>query len=81
MTNYIQGIDISFHQGKIDWTRVKGEGQNKFAFIRATAGGEVLEPKADSNFVHNFNNAKAAGVSPAPKHLLTTLKGDEFQTK
>lgn len=45
----IRGIDISHHQGKIDWNKVKGEGFN-FVFIKATEGGNFKDPEFDRNW-------------------------------
>ncbi|HEY5935354.1 MAG TPA: GH25 family lysozyme [Kofleriaceae bacterium] len=51
------GIDVSHHQGLIDWTKVKGGGV-KYAFIRISDGATTR----DRQFSRNWTNAKAAGV-------------------
>lgn len=56
MTN---GIDVSKHQGNIDWQKVKASGVD-FAMIRA-GYGRFLTQK-DSAFELNYLNAKKAGV-------------------
>lgn len=53
----IKGIDVSRHNGKIDWGKVKAQG-NDFAVIRAGYGGGV-----DSEFATNWEGAKAAGLA------------------
>ncbi len=56
------GIDVSRHQGSIDWPKVKAAGVT-FAIIRCgyrtTVGGQVYE---DANFRTNIEGALAAGV-------------------
>lgn len=56
------GIDVSAHQGDIDWDKVKASGIN-FVFIRigyrTYGGGDIM---ADSMFRQNYEGAKAAGL-------------------
>ena len=62
VTSY-SGIDISEHQGEIDWGKVKGAGID-FAIIRAgyrTYGGGVVT--IDENFTDNLRQANAAGIA------------------
>ena len=54
----VHGIDVSKYQGDIDWDRVRGAG-TKFAFIKATEGGD----HADEKFSANWSGAKAAGIA------------------
>ena len=56
------GVDISEHQGEIDWGKVKGAGID-FAIIRAgyrTYGGGVVT--MDESFTDNLEKAHAAGI-------------------
>lgn len=58
-----QGIDVSEHNGKIDWQTVAASGQVDFAFIRVgyrgySSGG--LYP--DSRYKENLEGALAAGL-------------------
>jgi lysozyme len=53
----VQGIDVSYWQGDIDWDKVRRAGV-AFAYIKATEGGDVVDPK----FLQNWNGAKNAGV-------------------
>lgn len=57
-----KGIDVSSHQGTIDWKKVKGDGV-KFAFIRlgyrGYGTGKLL---LDERFKANIKGAKAAGI-------------------
>lgn len=54
-----KGIDVSEHQGKIDWKLVKEKGV-EFAIIRAGYG--MLESQKDKCFDFNYENAKANGI-------------------
>lgn len=61
----IHGIDISKYQGDIDWMAVRNAG-TKFAFIKATEGGDHLDEK----FHQNWAGAKAAGVQYGFYHFM-----------
>lgn len=52
----IKGIDVSYHQGDIDWKKVKNSGV-KFAIIRAGSG-----TKKDIKFKSNIEGALNAGI-------------------
>jgi lysozyme len=39
----VQGIDVSYWQGEIDWQTVRSAGI-RFAYIKATEGGDHLDP-------------------------------------
>ena len=54
-----QGIDVSYHQGSINWSAVKGAGI-EFAIIKA--GGSDDGFYTDSAFEKNYAGAKAAGM-------------------
>lgn len=53
------GIDVSRHQGSIDWKKVKSAGID-FVMIRAGYGMEY--DQVDANFHTNIKNAQAAGL-------------------
>lgn len=56
------GVDVSSHQGKIDWQAVAEDGV-EFAFIRAGFRGyETGRIAEDSRFVENAEGAAAAGL-------------------
>ena len=55
----MKGIDVSVHNGNIDWNRVKNAGI-AFAILRA-GYGRVASQK-DAKFEQNYAGAKAAGV-------------------
>jgi GH25 family lysozyme M1 (1,4-beta-N-acetylmuramidase) len=60
-----RGIDISKHQGDIDWNAVKTSGIN-FALIKATEGIDYTDP----NFTANAQGAAAAGINMGAYHFL-----------
>lgn len=61
----VQGIDVSYYQGDIDWKKVSEAGI-RFAFIKATEGGDRLDPK----FLDNWRAAKRAGVARGAYHFM-----------
>ena len=61
----IQGIDVSYWQGTIDWNAARAAGIH-FAFIKATEGGDHLDPK----FLDNWHGAKRAGVARGAYHFI-----------
>jgi lysozyme len=61
----VHGIDISRWQGDIDWRAVREAG-TRFAFIKATEGGDHIDPR----FVQNWNGARAAGIPTGAYHFV-----------
>lgn len=61
-TNMLRGIDVSYHQGDIDWKQVKKAGV-QFAFIRV-AGRYALSGKLfeDMKAYENMQGAQDAGI-------------------
>ena len=56
------GVDVSAHQGKIDWVKVKKTGI-KFAFIRVgVRGHKTGKIQYDKYFKYNIENAKKNGI-------------------
>lgn len=83
------GIDLSCHNGSIDWTKVKAD----FVILRAGYGKETNQ--VDSRFEEYYSNAKAHGI-PVGAYwysyamsiedaiqeadvFLTTIKGKQFE--
>lgn len=52
-----RGIDVSNHQGAIDWREVRGAGIS-FAFIKATEGGDFV----DKRFRKNWSSSRQHGI-------------------
>jgi len=62
----VAGIDVSHHQGEIEWEEVADAGV-EFAFIKATEGGDFSDPR----FEFNWRQAKAAGIPRGAYHFFT----------
>ncbi len=62
----VRGIDVSEHQGVIDWDKVKAAGKD-FAFIKATEG---MDHK-DSYFEVNWAESREAGLARGAYHFFT----------
>lgn len=88
----MKGIDVSVHNGNIDWQKVKSAGID-FAILRAGYGR--LEKQKDEKFEQNYAGAKAAGIpvgaywysyamTPEEAELeadvfLSVIKGKQFE--
>lgn len=66
---HICGIDVSHHQGHIDWSMVAQRDERQFplsfAFIKATEGATFL----DGNFYQNVDSARNAGLMCGAYHF------------
>ena len=65
---YGDGIDISHHQGNIDWKAVSRHKNLKFVYIKATEGGTYLDPK----YEHNIKKARRRGMKVGSYHFMRT---------
>ena len=54
-----QGIDVSAHDGRIDWKKVKDSGVN-FAILRAGYGNSITQK--DEQFQRNYREATKVGI-------------------
>ena len=66
----IHGIDISHHQGTIDWQELKDNGQIdkypvRFIYMKATEGASIV----DENFYDNFHQAREYGFTRGAYHF------------
>ena len=59
----LEGVDVSEHNGWIDWSSAAGE--IDFAYIKATQGAGYVDPQ----FQENWPNAKSAGVVRGAYHF------------
>lgn len=57
--NHMKGIDVSVHNGSINWEKVKSSGID-FAILRAGYGRELSQK--DARFEENYKNAKSAEI-------------------
>ena len=62
-----RGIDVSRHNGNIDWAAVKNSGID-FAIIRTSYGWENWDHQTDSQLINNINGAKAVGIPIGAYH-------------
>lgn len=60
----VHGVDVSRWQGDIDWPRLMTQGAN-FAYIKATDGGDHLDPM----FRTNWRKAGQAGLKRGAYHF------------
>ena len=60
----VHGVDVSRWQGDIDWAKLRTQGAN-FAYIKATDGGDHLDPM----FKTNWRKAKEAGIRRGAYHF------------
>ena len=65
-SRYIQGVDVSWHQGAIDW-RTLATDDVAFAYIKATEGADHVDPR----FAFNWEHAGAAGLYRGGYHFFT----------
>ena len=62
----VRGIDVSHHQGEIDWSAVAAD-HIRFAYLKASEGGD----HRDETFARNFEGARAAGLAVGAYHFFT----------
>jgi lysozyme len=62
----VYGIDVSAHQGPIDW-RLVAHDDISFAYIKATEGGDFV----DERFSDNWAEADFAGLERGAYHFFT----------
>ncbi|MGL4489545.1 MAG: GH25 family lysozyme, partial [Rhizobiaceae bacterium] len=60
----VHGVDVSRWQGNVDWETLRSRGAN-FAFIKATDGGDHLDPM----FRKHWNGAGKAGLKRGAYHF------------
>lgn len=70
----IQGLDVSRYQGDIDFKKAREAG-TRFVFIKATEGGDYVDPK----FRQNWQRARDAGVAPGAYHFVYWCRSAEEQ--
>jgi hypothetical protein len=70
------GIDVSAHQGSIDWRAVADDGIG-FAYVKATEGGD----HTDSRFRRNWDGAEAARLERGAYHFFTLCTSGAAQAR
>ena len=69
------GIDISRHQGNINWEELKKNTKIKFVYIKATEGSNLVDPR----YKENIRNARKHGFKVGSYHFFTDLSGAKQQ--
>lgn len=72
----VRGVDVSHHQGQIDWRRVAAD-DVAFAVIKATEGGDHV----DDAFARNLEEARAAGLAVGAYHFFTFCRPGADQAR
>ena len=72
----IRGVDVSSHQGTIDWEEIASQDID-FAYIKATEGSGYL----DSYFDDNWENAADAGLYVGAYHFFSFESSGEKQAE
>jgi lysozyme len=70
------GVDVSHHQGRIDWKALADDGI-AFAYIKATEG----ESFRDANFATNWHGAAFAGLHRGAYHFFTLCRTGSDQAQ
>lgn len=65
-TRYLRGIDVSHHQGAIDWERVAAD-RVEFAWLKATEGTGFVDPR----YAENRRGASEAGLRVGGYHYFS----------
>ncbi|MGL5852078.1 MAG: GH25 family lysozyme [Phycicoccus sp.] len=68
------GLDVSSHQGRIDWPAVAGDDIDA-VYIKASEGATYR----DEHFADNWRDARAAGLDVGAYHFFTLCKEGEEQ--
>lgn len=66
---FVQGVDVSRHQGDIDWHTLAGT-DIRFAYIKATEGADYVDPL----FAAHWRGAHDAGLRRGAYHFFTLCR-------
>jgi lysozyme len=72
----VRGIDVSHHQGEIDWSMVSQQGVD-FVYIKASEGSDFK----DHEFSRNWKKAAAAGLKRGAYHFFSFRSAGIDQAK
>lgn len=72
----LHGLDVSHHQGKINWDAVP-TGKFRFVYIKATEGGN----HKDRRFKRNWEEAARVGLVRGAYHFFTFCKDSKTQAQ
>ena len=71
----VRGVDVSHHQGPIDWPALAADDDVDFAFVKATEGGGWTDPR----FAKNWEAAGATGLLRGAYHFFTLCRSGADQ--
>lgn len=69
------GIDVSKHQGNIDWEELRKNKKIQFVYIKATEGSNLVDPM----YKRNISNARKHGFKVGSYHFFTDLSSAQTQ--
>ena len=64
----VEGVDVSSHQGNVDWSAISQDGVG-FVFVRASIGGHQV----DAHFASNWSRVGDAGLMRGAYHYFWPL--------
>jgi lysozyme len=70
----VRGIDVSHHQGPIDWAKLPGQ-RVRFVYLKASEGGDWTDPL----FARNLSTAPAKGIALGAYHYFTLCAPGRMQ--
>jgi lysozyme len=70
------GIDVSHHQGRIDWPAVADDGIT-FAYIKASEGVDLVDPQ----FARNWRGAREIGIDRGAYHFFSLCSPGDDQAR
>jgi lysozyme len=76
VTYPVRGIDVSHHQGAIDWRRIAAQ-NIRFVYLKASEGGDWT----DASFEDHLEQAHAAGLAVGAYHYFTLCAPGPVQAK
>lgn len=72
----VRGIDISHHQGTIEWDKIKKQ-RVHFVYMKATEGGDYKDPEFD----RNWRESASAGLARGAYHFFSFCKSGGEQAR
>lgn len=73
----LQGIDVSHHQGEIDWAQVAASGQVAYVYLKATEGSDHV----DTCYEANLRGCRTYGLPVGSYHFFTASSSAAAQAR
>lgn len=74
----LRGIDLSKHNGTVDWDKIKSDNKVDFAIIR-TGFGKFHPSQRDPQFERNYEGAKRVGIPVGCYHYSYALSVEQAE--